>query len=294
MASMLSVVIPCLDAEGTVGEQLGALSAQACPGWDGRLEVVVADNGSTDGSRRVVESFSSRLPGLRSLDAGQRRGAAYARNAGVRAARGDRLAFVDADDVVAPGWLAAIDRALDGHDFVASRFDLARLNPVPVIHPQARGLQRAALPPYLQHAGGSGLAIHRALHEKVGGFDETLARLHDTDYCFRVQLAGARLHFAADAVVYVRERKTPVGVFVQMRQRALHAMSLARRYEGHPSVLTTEWATFARRCAGELSWLLRIRSRNDWFEWMRNLGWLAGLAQGSVRYRRAPLRKLVE
>jgi glycosyltransferase involved in cell wall biosynthesis len=50
----LSVVIPCLNAAATIGVQLEALAGQS---WEGEWEVVVADNGSTDGSQAIVESY---------------------------------------------------------------------------------------------------------------------------------------------------------------------------------------------------------------------------------------------
>src|SRR3954452_8254427 len=116
----LSVGIPCLNAASTLGVQLAALTRQS---WPGGWEVIVADNGSTDGSREIVESYRGRLPGLELVDASDRRGQAHARNAGAAAASGDAFLFGDADDEVAPGWLAALGRALAVHEFVACRYD---------------------------------------------------------------------------------------------------------------------------------------------------------------------------
>ncbi|HEY4573152.1 MAG TPA: glycosyltransferase family A protein, partial [Thermoanaerobaculia bacterium] len=101
----LSVVIPCLNAAATLGVQLAALTRQS---WPGGWEVIVADNGSTDGSREIVESYRGRLPGLALVDASDRRGQAHARNLGAAAATGDALLFCDADDEVAPGWMEAL------------------------------------------------------------------------------------------------------------------------------------------------------------------------------------------
>src|SRR5437763_781538 len=123
----LSVVIPCLNAAATLGVQLAALAAQ---GWEGDWEVVVADNGSTDGSQAVAESYRSRLRGLKLVDASDRRGQAHARNLGAAAATGDAYFFCDADDEVAPGWLAALAGEIAKHDFVACRYDNETLNPV--------------------------------------------------------------------------------------------------------------------------------------------------------------------
>src|SRR5262245_29795227 len=145
----LSVVVPCLNAEATLGAQLAALSRQSWPdGW----EVIVADNGSTDRSREIVESYRGRLPRLNLVDASDRRGHAHARNLGAAAATGDALLFCDADDEVAPGWLAAMGRALAGHEFVACRYDQEKLNPPAVrrthLNPQKDGLTRYDYPDF--------------------------------------------------------------------------------------------------------------------------------------------------
>ena len=85
----LSVILPCFNASATIGHQLDALTAQR---WDKRWEVIVADNGSTDASRTVAESYKDRLD-LRVVDASDRKGASHARNVGASAARVPRLRF---------------------------------------------------------------------------------------------------------------------------------------------------------------------------------------------------------
>ena len=87
----LSVVIACYNAARTIGGQLESLARQE---WSEPWEVIVADNGSTDGSAAIAEQYRSRLPSLRVVDASARRGQAYARNVGAKAARGVALAFV--------------------------------------------------------------------------------------------------------------------------------------------------------------------------------------------------------
>ncbi|HWO42625.1 MAG TPA: glycosyltransferase, partial [Candidatus Eisenbacteria bacterium] len=227
----LSVIVPCRNAERTIGAQLEALCRQA---WPGLWEVVVADNGSNDRSRAIVERFARRLPALRCVDASGRLGAARARNVGAKAARGEALIFCDADDEAGAGWLAAMAQALRAADFVANRIDLEKLNPAAVArnlkHVQGRGLQRVAYPPYLPHAGGSGLGIKRAIHFAVGGFDETLPYLEDTDYCFRVQLAGWPLEFVPEAVMHVRLAPHAKALFHQARMWAQYNVLMSKRY----------------------------------------------------------------
>ena len=124
--SRLSVVIAAYDAADTLGEQLDALVDQE---WSGGWEIVVVDNASTDATPDLVRAVAVEHPRVRLVRAVDGRGPAYARNAGARAAAGVALAFCDADDVVAPGWVAAMGAALAEHEFVCGPVELARLNP---------------------------------------------------------------------------------------------------------------------------------------------------------------------
>ncbi len=85
---VISVVIAVRDGLPWLEEQLGALAAQIC---DDEWEVVVADNGSTDGSPRVAALWSARGAVVRLIDASQRRGPSAARNIGADQARGEKL-----------------------------------------------------------------------------------------------------------------------------------------------------------------------------------------------------------
>lgn len=203
----VSVVMPVFNAEGTLATQLEALARQE---FDEPWELIVVDNGSTDGSVEVARGFTGRLP-MRIIDAPTVQGAGHARNVGAREARAPKLLFVDADDEVAAGWMRAIASALDRHDAVASRFDKSHLNTPEVQRArgpkQTEGLSPHNYATFLPHASASGLAVRRAVHEAIGGFDESLLRLEDTDYSWRLQLAGHEIHFEPDAVVHYRYRE---------------------------------------------------------------------------------------
>lgn len=151
----LSVIIPCFNAASTIGTQLEALANQQ---WSEPWEVIISDNGSTDGLRDVVKTYEGRLPGFRVIDASAKRGRGYARNVAVHVARGESLAFCDADDEVASGWLSVMGEAVSKYDFVACRIDVFKLSPLWVAslrnHSQASGLQTRGAPPSFSHAGG--------------------------------------------------------------------------------------------------------------------------------------------
>ncbi len=282
---LVSVVIPAKDAAHTLPEQLEALCGQETPrAW----ELVVADNGSRDTTRQIAESYASRLPALTVVDASERRGAAHARNRGAEVARGEILLFCDADDVVAPGWLEAMARGVEEGGFVASRFEVHRLNRAAVAaahrHPQESGLNPYTYPDFLPHAGGAGLGVRRDLHREIGGFDEARLALEDTDYCWRLQLAGQPLAFAGDAVVHVRFKPSLGGDFRQLFGYGVENVRIYRDYRARGMKRLSP-------IAGPLRWIKLILTSWSMLSnrrragWVAQLGWRLGRAVGCLRFR---------
>jgi glycosyltransferase involved in cell wall biosynthesis len=287
----LSVIIPCLNAADTIGCQLEALSNQC---WSQPWEVVVSDNGSTDNSIAVAEQFRGQLPGLRVVDASGRRGASHARNRGAAMASGEALAFIDADDEVAPGWLEAIGNALSTHDFVASRMGFEKLN-IPSTakhmqnHPQVKGVQKLWYPPYLSHAGGCGLAVKRSLHEAVGGYDESFLRVMDAEYCIRIQRLGVQLQFVQDALIHVRCRITGAASF---RQVCLWGEYNALIYKRHRPAGCSEmwrWKSHLRSWVEIVRNVSKLQSSQGRLQLFQQVGWQVGILKGSIKHRVPPV-----
>jgi glycosyltransferase involved in cell wall biosynthesis len=279
----LSVVIPCLNSADQLPVQLGALARETWQGW---WEVVIADNGSTDGTRKVAEGFTDRLPRLLVVDASARRGASYARNMGARSASGESFLFLDADDEIAPGYLPAMSEALARHDFVAACRDSESLNMDWV------RLSRQSHPyegfrnfyGFLPHAGGTRIGVRRSIFESVGGFDEDLLRGEDVDFCWRVQLAGIPLRVVPEAITRVRYPDSFRRMYRQARLSGSGDALLYRRYRvaGMPGRSIRDglrdWLRLVQR-------LPRIRGKSGWARWVRRLGQRVGRLEGSLRYR---------
>jgi glycosyltransferase involved in cell wall biosynthesis len=224
---LISVVVPVRNGMPWLDHQLSALSAQEVPvGW----EVVVADNGSQDETRRCVEGWSVRDERIHLVDASARSGAAAARNIGVGSARGRILAFCDADDVVRPGWIAALLTALSDADLVAGVFDFGALDGSPSVAPVPAATRQLGFLPF---GLGANLAVARKTFEAVAGFDETLLPGEDVDLCWRLQLAGNRFGVASDAVVEKRARAPGLPTFRGAWAYGRCGPRLYTRYRSH-------------------------------------------------------------
>ncbi|MGH9017671.1 MAG: glycosyltransferase family 2 protein [Acidimicrobiales bacterium] len=275
---MISVVLPVRDAMPWLAAQLEALVAQRC---DEQWEVVVADNGSRDDSIDVIRSWAARSPLVRLVQASEKAGPSAARNAGVRASAGDRLAFCDADDVVQPGWLAALARGLADDDAVAGAFDLSVLNGLPPDDdpgPAATG-QLGFLPAGL----AANLAVRRAAFEAVGGFDEEMAVGEDIDLCWRLQLEGYTFAVAGAAVVAKRERVGAGALFGRAFAYGRCGPRLYRRYRGRGA--RRDVAGSARSWAWLVMALPRLGRRDVRRRWIRAAGVRLGRLVGSVAAR---------
>ena len=283
---MLSVVVPVLDAEDAVAGQLDALAAQE---WSRPWEVVVVDNGSTDGTVDVVERFRDRLPFLRIVDASDRRGQAHALNVGVREARADAVVFCDADDEVALGWVAGMGEALAQHSFVACRSEPAKLNDPWVAatrEPQPPGeLSTVSFPPFAPYAGSGGLGVRRSVHERLGGFDEEMPALFDVDYCVRAREQGIELELVPEALLHYRYRTGWRATFKQARVYAEQMALVQKRHEQADQRPPGRRPWLLRGWKPVLSALVSLHRRESRAKLAWLLGWQVGRYVGSVRYR---------
>jgi len=286
----LSVVIPCRNSSETIADQLAALAEQD---WSGDWEVIVADNGSTDDTVAVAETFKGRLPALKVVSAPGRLGAAHARNVGARHSVGRSIVFCDADDVVGAGWLAATATALRDSPFVASRFEFCKLNPEWLAasrgDAQNGGLQVLDYPPYLPHSGASGLGIRRETFVDVGGFDETLRFVQDTDLCIRVQLAGTPLSFAHDALVHIRLPRSGRRQFWQAYRWAKVNALLYQRHRPAQHRLYHPWRNYFVEVGRLFKRAGRLRKPYGRARWLFRAGWSLGLGAAAFKHRAPPM-----
>lgn len=285
----VSVVVPSLNAEQTLGEQLAALAGQD---FDQPWEVVVVDNGSTDATSEVAHSGPCHPMATVRVVCEPRRGLNVARNAGVRAARAEIIAICDADDVVSDSWLSALLAGLGTADAVAGSLDLMRINP-----PQAVALRGArgtdATPGVARGLGFldellcGNVAFRRQVWEAIEGFDESFSRGgDDVDFSWRAQLAGFRVGYAPDAVIYYRIRPDRRSLFRQYVRDGEGSAHLYRRFrrQGMPRRST------GRAVRSAISLALRFGrwrglDESERGHLLRAAGKQVGRVRGSIRHR---------
>lgn len=280
-----SVVLCVRNGASTLPGQLAALANQRCPRpW----ELVVVDNGSTDDTVDVVESWRQRLPVLTVVTANERAGLGYARNIGAAVAQSQLLAFCDADDVADPGWLAALLEGAGSAQLVGGRLELELLNGEVARYWRGMSeddLRRPRALGYLPYAVGANQAVRREAFEAVGGYDETFSSCcDDIDFSWRLQREGAALTFRCDAVMHYRLRGD-LGGLARQRYRYGQAEALLRRKFGD-AVAPLSWR---ERCPTYRYLITRCwhllsddRRRGGW---VSSASYCAGRISGAARYR---------
>ena len=107
----VSIVIPCYNVDKYIEECLNSVLNQTYS----NLEVVVIDDGSNDGTRRILEEYQNRYRNIKLLIQ-KNKGSGSARNAGVRVCSGDYLLFVDADDYIQNDTIETLVNAVSGKE----------------------------------------------------------------------------------------------------------------------------------------------------------------------------------
>jgi GT2 family glycosyltransferase len=227
----VSVIIVCTNERHHLETCLPSLMRQTVSD----LEVIVVDNGSSDGSAEYVrEGF----PSVRVVDTGANLGYAGANNAGFAAASGDRLAVLNPDTEVEPGWAEALIVALhdDRVGMATSRVcHYARRDTINTcgngIHLGGFGYCLGYDEPRTMHASacsvpavsGCSFMMRRSLLDEIGRLDdEFFLYVEDTDFSIRARLAGYDIVYVPDSVVYHKYalRPTPRKFFLLERNRA--------------------------------------------------------------------------
>ena len=225
----VSVVVPAYNAEDTIGPLLDSLLNLDYPEY----EVIIVNDGSTDRTKEIVEQFPVRLINQ------PNRGASAARDAGLRVASGDVVAYVDSDVTVTPDWLKQIMRpfsdatvaATTGQTvFLRSQKCASWLRSMDI---ERRNTRRKT---YTRLANGPNAAFRRDILLEVGGFDPRWYHAEDTEVSYRIWELGHRIQYVPEAVVhhvpeedwrtYLRKRYRDAKAFTRMLRRYTRSATL--------------------------------------------------------------------
>jgi glycosyltransferase involved in cell wall biosynthesis len=186
---LVSVVIPVYNAEPFLRETLDSVLAQDYEPF----EVIVVDDGSTDGSGAIARSY----PEVRYL-LQENQGPAVARNAGIAAARGEFLAFFDADDVMLPNKLSVQVGYLLEHP--AATVTLAKQVSIGT-PPEATSDTAWSGAPDVQPTS---VVLRKSTILEIGGFDPAVTPTDDFDLLIRLRERGHRLEVLPEVVMHRR------------------------------------------------------------------------------------------
>ncbi len=196
----VSVIVPVRDGAEQITPCLDAVLAQDYPGPT--PEVIVVDNGSTDGTPAVLGALSPLVRTIRE----PRPGVSWARNRAIVAARGEWLAFTDADCVPRPNWLrelVAIALADPGVSFVGGRITaLPPTNSISLFAESLFDQRRSILEEQPASFISANLLARRDDLIRFGMFNPAYPRGQDTELAWRSQsVHGARCTYADEAIV---------------------------------------------------------------------------------------------
>jgi glycosyltransferase involved in cell wall biosynthesis len=195
-APHISCIIPVFNGEKYLSEAIESILKQTYP----FLEIIVVDDGSTDGTATVVSSYRSRIRYVRQSNAGP----AMARNLGLSAARGDYLAFLDADDLWHPAKLERQVACFQHRCELELCVTHVQNFWVPELKDEADRFRNHRLTRPLPGYVTQTLLARRALFERVGPFNVALRHGDAQDWFLRAAEEGAVMKLLPDVLVYRR------------------------------------------------------------------------------------------
>ena len=245
----VSVVIPVYNDPAGIEATLDSIRRQSFPA--DRYEVIVVDNGSTDGTREAVRGYLGTFDGLRLIVEDDVQGSYAARNAGITAATGDVIAFVDADMIVDPGWVEGVARRMARTDAAYLGCDVRLFTPgdegAVAEYNRRSDLHVARFVEELSFAPTCCLVVTRSLLADVGGFDPRLRSGGDQEFGNRVAASGREIEYAPEIVMY-HPTRTTLGAVLRKSRRVGRGKTQLRRYYpdryGSPLVAALNPAAF--------------------------------------------------
>ena len=203
---MFSVIIPAYNSEKTIEKTLDSLQNQTKP--ELIQEVIIINDGSTDGTKDKVEQYKSRQDCILNIILYNQRntGVAAARNAGIRMATADYLAFLDSDDCWVPEKLEMQEKVLKKNPRIDLLCGGMEEGPLKILFHKDHVLHHLSLKEYCTKSVifTSTVVIRRSRVKDAGYFDESMQYCEDMNYYQRF--------FEWDQVYYLPEKLVDYGI----------------------------------------------------------------------------------
>ena len=182
----VSVVVPVYNSAGTIRECLDSLLSQSYKD----MEIIVVDDGSTDGTRDIVRGFPVKLIAV------DHQGPSHARNVGIRKARGQIVGFAEGDAVYDKDYLARLVVHFADADVGGVIGPYFVKNPHNFLT-RCKDVERRTH--FLEYSPFTGWVYRKAVLETIGYFDERLSCGEDVDVGIRTRKAGFKIVYEPDA-----------------------------------------------------------------------------------------------
>lgn len=228
---MLASVILCTYNRARLLERaLRSLARQtAAPD---EFEIVVVDDGSTDGTAEVCSRAGRDMPNLRYVALGRNCGLAAAANRGIRTAKGRLLLFTDDDCIAQKDWVKCLAAPLERYCITVGAIRSPISNYTKFCHniSQFHPFMCRRTEGWARSIAGSNIGIRRSLLEEMGGFDET-SRVPDMEFLFRAWSRGHRVRFVPQAlIVHDPDRTSLAAVLRVASEHASQTILLRNRF----------------------------------------------------------------
>jgi glycosyltransferase involved in cell wall biosynthesis len=252
---LISVIVPVYNASPTLSLCLNSLEKLDYP--KSKLEIIVVDNGSTDGSDKIAKEFNVRLYYERSLKSSYQ-----ARNTGITNATGDLIAFTDSDCIVSHDWLINLTRFWDDDKIGCFAGEILSYEPRTLIEKfsdrhEIMKQVGARSHPYMPYTATANSSYRKDVFSKIGYFNPRLVSGGDADFSWRMQNeTSLKIKFIPEAVVYHRHRTNVIELYKQFKKNEYGQVLLNQLYPNMKLKTENERKSeFIRAIYSSIRWL---------------------------------------
>ena len=294
----VSVVVSTYNRKEMLKECLDSLFNQTYP--KERYEIIVVNDGSTDGTEEVLNEYAKRAPPCKFRFFTQRnRGLSVARNVGIKKAEGEIICFTDDDCIADKYWIENLVKGFNDETVGGVGGKVITHNPKTWIEKNLEINQREYIKIYSFFVGGN-MAFRKSVLNEIDGFDPLFRfGADDNDICIRVRLKGYELKYAPDAVIYFRHRSTLRDLIKQQYSYGIGCSRLGKKYPEFPLrgfafflIIKVMWNTILLPVR-----VMSVDNRKDYIidgflNIIRGVAYVTGIIKGYL-FERYPKEKVI-